>query len=97
MVGYWPAKQSLFLGPPAVNCHDGPDSLDDSKRPRPLQKSIRRSEGTRSGKRQNVPPAAMLKGIANQHRCDREQAKESEIIHSVVSLVARRTSGNPAT
>lgn len=65
-------------GSPTTRGHDGPNRLDQAKRPRALQKSIDRRQ--RAGDREQQYPigAPVLNGIADQHGRDREKAEQRQ-------------------
>jgi len=52
-----------------------PHGLNQSERPRTLQKAINRAEQACHGKGQNEPSAARFEGVADQHGCDCEQTE----------------------
>ena len=49
--------------------------------PGALQEAIERRQPTSAGKRQDVPGAAVLQRVEDQHGCNRQQAKQGEAVH----------------
>src|SRR5882757_3952470 len=84
-------RLSSFLGglpsslAPPPDRHDGPDRLDQAKRPRALHKSVDRAEGAGCGKREDEVWATVLGRIANQHGRDGEQPESGQRLHQRLS------------
>jgi hypothetical protein len=66
---------------PAARSDDGPNCLDQAKGPCALKEPISRAEKASAGKCKNEPMAAVLEGVAYQHRRDREETEERQTIH----------------
>src|ERR1700744_5091435 len=59
---------------PAPECYDGPDCLDQSERPRALQKPIGRAQQAGAGERQHKPVAARFERVGYEHHGNGEEA-----------------------
>jgi hypothetical protein len=66
---------SSGAGPPA------PKWLRPAERPGALKKPVKRTETTRAGESQDEPRAALLEGVADQHRRHRKQAESCKAVH----------------
>src|SRR5260370_32497995 len=75
------ARPYRRLPPPQRD--DRTDRLQQSERPRALEDPVGRSAHTARGERQGEPPAALLEGVAHQHRRYGEQPKQREPIHTL--------------
>jgi hypothetical protein len=71
-----------ILCPPAANSYEGPNSLDHPEWPRALQEAIDRTEGARSGERQNEPWATVFQLIEDKHRRDGKHAEQCERVET---------------
>ena len=78
-----PGVLSSFARAPTLESDDRPDSLYQSERPRSLEESVDRSQCAGPCERHHEPRAALLQRIEDQHRCDREQAKECQAVHGL--------------
>ena len=61
---------------PAASGYNGPNRFDQSKWPCTLQEAISRAQNARSAKGENEPRAAVLKGVAYQHRRNRKDTEK---------------------
>ena len=71
----------LAYQPPAAQGHHRPDRFDQTERPRALQEAIGRGQNAGAGEAENEQSITLLEGVADDHRRDREQAKNAERIH----------------
>jgi len=82
----WNARAGLLTRscrkPPSPQGDQGPDSLDQTKRPSPLKEPVNRRQRASCCERQNKPPTAFLQCVADPHRRDGEQAQETDWIHA---------------
>src|SRR5437773_776039 len=65
-------RSSCYL-PPAANGDYTPDCFDHAKRPRALQKPVRRTEPARNRKAKNEPGASGFENITHEHGGDSEE------------------------
>src|SRR5579871_771902 len=73
--------------PPAAKGHQRPHGLDDSERPRPLQKTVDRGQQASRREAQDKQRAALLQGVADQHGRDREEAEQAQAAHAARILL----------
>jgi len=66
---------------PAAQGHQRPNGFDHAERPGALKKPVKRTETTRAGESQDEPRAALLEGVADQHRRHRKQAEGRKTVH----------------
>ena len=66
---------------PAAQGHKRPNGFDQAEWPGALKKPVKRTETTRARESQDEPRAALLKGVADQHRRHRKQAESCKAIH----------------
>ena len=66
---------------PAAQGHQRPNGFDQAERPGALKKPVKRTETTRAGESQDEPRAALLEGVADQHRRHRKQAESCKAVH----------------
>src|SRR6185295_18686121 len=72
---------AALLRPPATDGDAGPDGLDQSEWPGPLQEAVGRPERARPGERQHEPVAAPLERVGHEHRRHGEQPEGAERGH----------------
>src|SRR4029077_16661929 len=83
-----PLLHRTFLGvtfpqAPSVDGDKRPDSLDQAKRPSPLQETVDGAEGAGAGKSEAEPRAPILQRVKDQHKGDGCKAKKGERIHGL--------------
>ena len=66
---------------PATEGDECPYRFNQPERPRPLKESISRAKAARRRECQDEPRAVFFERVADQHRCDGEQAESRNAIH----------------
>lgn len=73
---------------PAPNRDPRPHGLDQSERPRSLQKSVNGAERTRPRESQDEPAAARFQRVAHEHGCYRKQTEYRQGRHRSIARPA---------
>ena len=75
-------------GPPPPHGHQAPDALHKPERPCALQEAVSGAQPAGRGEREDEPGTAILQGVEDQHRRDREQSKGCEGVQPYLTIFA---------
>jgi hypothetical protein len=74
--------------PPPPHGHQAPDGFHQPEGPCALQEAVGGAKPAGRGEREDEPTAAILQGVEDQHRRDREQSKGGEQVQLYVTFFA---------